>query len=361
MLSLRGLKENSFMFAEKHYPDLMLPEALDNYLDRGWYRMGQSIFTTHFLCFNRSYYSAVWVRQPLAGYRYSGSLRKIIRRCQSKFRTEFHQASITPEKEALYQNYRVAFPGMIAPSLQDSLLDGSDYNIFDTYEVCVYDGGKLVALSYFDLGARSVASIMGIYEPSYRAHSLGIYTMLMEIAFCLDNQLDFFYPGYVVPGYPRFDYKLRIGPVEYFDLAADGWRPFSELEQQAPPLQLMEHRLAELQQYLRHHQRRSRLMYYPLFEANLFGFWQAPYLDHPVFLLCSDADNTNAFNLIIYEPREQGFQLLRCSLFNDLHFYFNESYTQSFDPRFNFLKLLAVDEVLEKSPSPERILRAMGG
>jgi hypothetical protein len=52
---------------------------------------------------------------------------------------------------------------------------------------------------------------------------------------------------------------------------------------------------------------------------------------------------------------------LRCSLFNDLHFYFNEAYTESFDPRFNFLKLLAVDEVREKSPAPERILRAMEG
>lgn len=349
------------MFAEKHYPDLMFPDALDNYLDKGWYRMGQSIFTTHFLCFNRTYYSAIWVRLPLAGYKFSSSLRKIIRRCQSNFRTEFRRATISPEKEALYQSYKASFAGMLAPSLQDSLLDGNDHNIFDTYEVCVYDGQKLIALSYFDLGAKSVASILGIYDPAYRAHSLGIYTMLMEIAFCLDNQLEHFYPGYIVPGYPRFDYKLRIGPVEYFDLATNGWQPFTELEQKAPPLQLMEHRLSEMEQYLRHHQRWSRLMYYPLFEANLFGFWHAPYLDYPAFLLCSNPDNTSTFTLIIYEPREENYQLLRCSLFNDLQFFFNEAYTETFDPRFNFLKLLAIDAVLAKSSRPERILQALAG
>ena len=44
------------MFTEKHVPDSITGEELDDYLDRGWYRMGQSIFTCHFLFFNDSLY-----------------------------------------------------------------------------------------------------------------------------------------------------------------------------------------------------------------------------------------------------------------------------------------------------------------
>ena len=29
--------------------------------------------------------------------------------------------------------------------------------------------------------------------------------------------IDYYYPGYVVPGYHRFDYKLKIGEVEFYD------------------------------------------------------------------------------------------------------------------------------------------------
>ena len=60
-------------FAEKHYPELLLPEELDAYLARGWYRMGQSIFTTHFLCFGEQFYSAVWVRLQLNDHSFSKS------------------------------------------------------------------------------------------------------------------------------------------------------------------------------------------------------------------------------------------------------------------------------------------------
>ena len=348
------------IFADKHYPsEAMSPEALDAYLAKGWYRMGQTIFTTHFLCFGRTFYSAIWVRLPLEGYQFSRSLRRIIRRNQNRFRTEFRQASITPEKEALYQQYKSTFPGMLAPTLRDSLLDGDDFNIYNTYEVAVYDGSKLAALSYFDLGANSAASITGIYSPEYNNFSLGIYTMLMEIAFCMDNQLDFFYPGYVVPGYPRFDYKLRIGDVSYFDLRTDSWLPFRTLDSENTPIHTMERRLQELQQFLLFQGIRCQKMYYPLFEANLFGFWHADYFDYPVFLLCSPPEKASNFRAVVFSPQDNAFQLLQTALFDDLQFYFNETYMDSFDKRFNFLEIMVIEQVIESSGSPGEIAEAL--
>ena len=69
-----------------------------------------------------------------------------------------------------------------------------------------------------------------MYDPEYDRYSLGFYTMLLEIEYCMELGLKFYYPGYVVPGYSRFDYKLRIGDVDYFDLYSKEWLPFSALQ-----------------------------------------------------------------------------------------------------------------------------------
>ena len=92
-----------YMFAEKHYPEILRPEELDTYLERGWYRMGQTIFTTHFLCFGEHFYSAIWVRLPLKDYRFRKKLRKVIRRNTRQFKTDFRRAFLDRERERLYQ------------------------------------------------------------------------------------------------------------------------------------------------------------------------------------------------------------------------------------------------------------------
>ncbi|MCB9293516.1 MAG: hypothetical protein H6559_10385 [Lewinellaceae bacterium] len=230
--------------------------------------MGQTIFTTHFLCFYRAFYSAaVWIRLPLQGYEFRKSLRKAFSPQPAAFpRQGKVPASLNPEKEQLYRRYKASFPGILAPSLKDSLLDGEDLNIYNTYEVAVYDGSELVVLSFFDLGKNSAASIMGIYDPDYNRHSLGFFTMLMEIDFCMQRGMEFFYPGYVVPGYSRFDYKLRIGraeDIEYFDLRTQGWQPYSGTRAFGCPLKKMENRLDDMQQFLIRNNFWSQKLYYP--------------------------------------------------------------------------------------------------
>lgn len=341
------------MFAEKHYPDMMVPEELDAYLARGWYRMGQTIFTTHFLCFNHQFFSAVWIRLSLEGYQFRKSLRKLIRNNQLEFHTEVRRAFIDSEKEQLYQKYKASFKGVLAPSLKDSLLDGEDFNIYDTMEVSVYKDQQLIATSFFDQGKDSVASIMGIYDPDYQKNSLGFYTMLMEISFCLKRGLPYYYPGYIVPGYPRFDYKLRIGEVDYYDLQTYKWQPFAQLNPQDIPLTKMRNKLGLLERTLDKKKATIKVQYYPLFEANLFGFWRAQYFDYPIMLNCLPNQSNHYFLLCVFDVHENAFILYQCAPFEDLHFYFNESYLKSFDQESYFTSLVIIDQVLEKEENME--------
>jgi arginyl-tRNA--protein-N-Asp/Glu arginylyltransferase len=334
------------MFAVKHYPEAMQPEELDAYLASGWYRMGQTIFTTHFLCFGDQFYSAIWVRLDLQNYTFRKSLRKLIRKNLEQFDVKVQKASITGEKERLYARYKATFPGILAPSLRDSLLDGEDYNIFDTYEIQVLHNNQIVALSFMDKGKESVASITGIYDPTFQKYSLGFFTMLMEIAYCLENNIRYYYPGYVVPGYSRFDYKLRIGAVDYYNLESGKWEPFDGLKPAGIPIDQMQNRLKALHSELKEVHIPSKLFYYPLFEANLFGFWKAPYFDYP-FMLALQLPYPSEFHLIaVFNVQIGAFQVLRCSNFDDLQFYFNESYVNSFDQNRYFMELIVLDQVL---------------
>ena len=97
--------------------------------------------------------------------------------------------------------------------------------MFDTREVRVWNGDRLVAFSWFDLGRESVQSLIGVYEPSMARQSLGFYTMLLEVQHALEQGLRFHYPGYVLPGDPAMlstKWKLQRAAKQYKAALATG-------------------------------------------------------------------------------------------------------------------------------------------
>ncbi len=352
------------MLSDKRYPEILYAEELDAYLSKGWYRMGQSIFTTHFLYFNHQVYSAIWIRLGLEGYKYRKSSRKLMRRNEKNFQVKIRQGAISAEKEVLFQKYRNHFSGHLSNNLRDYLLDGEDYNIYNTLETAVYDEGKLVAFSFFDIGVQSAASIMGVYDPEYQKCSLGFYTMLMEIAFCREHKLKYYYPGYIVPGYSKFDYKLRIGQVEYLELSTNRWIDYEQFTEEDTPVNKMHRKLGQLQQVLRQDGMPVKLLIYPFFEASLSAFWQAPFLDYPLILIVK----THPYYLVIsYDILDDCYYLLQCSPFNHREFYFNMAFLKSLDPATHLPEVLILEKYISSSKNPEFIrdtlkvkLQAMG-
>ena len=189
---------------------------------RDRFRSGQYIYTVRFLNIDGQLYFPVRIRLRLKGYEFRKSLRKVWNKNQC-FKTVIRKAFISPTKEELYQKFITRFDSYISPTLLESLQEGGDSTIYDTYEAAVYEGKKLVAVSFFDLGETSMASIMGVFDPAYSKYGLGFYTMLAEISYGKEKGFSYYYPGYIIPGYPKFDYKLRIGKVEYYDADEDVW------------------------------------------------------------------------------------------------------------------------------------------
>ena len=339
-------------YADKNTPFVLSPASLDWYLNKGWYRMGASIFTTHFLYFGGQPYSAVWIRQNLENFGFSKSQRKLMRRNAKLFDVSWGPRRVDEERNELYARYAADFDGRLSPTISDSLevYDGRT-NPFNTWETTIRDrvSGQLVGFSYFDLGEETVASILGVYDPKLKSFSLGYYTMLLELQYCMEQQLRYYYPGYVVPGYQRFDYKLRMGPSDYYDLASGKWLPYEQekIEQNAP-VEIQERKLGALAGELGDDNRNPRVLVYPFFEACLYDIFSDDYLPYPFFYPLG-RDGEDHVVVVVFDPKDQEYLLLRCVHQRDSAVLTLTAPPSGANAERTFTDLLTVDTVLYRT------------
>jgi len=203
-------------------------DALDYYLARGYYRMQQDLFTCQFVPFDGRLYTAHWLRLALARVEWGPEQRRLLRR-NARFAATVRRFRLTPEYEELYARYRAAITFDAAPTVNDVLLGDATHNVFNTRVIELRDGDRLVAAGIFDLGDRTLTGILNFYDPTYHKHSLGKYLLLLKTDYARRLKLDYYYPGYVVHDYPKFDYKLFActAATEVFDCINSQWQAFS--------------------------------------------------------------------------------------------------------------------------------------
>ncbi|MCB0555486.1 MAG: GNAT family N-acetyltransferase [Phaeodactylibacter sp.] len=308
------------MFSRIRYPEKMEAEELDAYLAAGWRCMGQAIYISHFMFFpasgGRHAYSTLPTRLPLDGYAFRKSLRRLWRRNERFFQIEVGAPAVfDPEKERVNKRYAALFPSRAIKDAADMLDNGAGGRAFDTREVKLYHQGRLVAFSFFDLGKDSLYSKQGIYDPAFRSYSPGFFTMLVEIAYGMEKGVKYYYPGYVVPGYPEFDYKHRVGELEYYDLPTGGWKTFRELQPMDVPINRMRQQLLLLQATLRQQGIKSSLLDYRLFDIRFYDNRPFPFLEYPVFLLVSSQSADETCPLAVFDPVQNCFTLLNGRFF----------------------------------------------
>jgi leucyl-tRNA---protein transferase len=217
------------------YHDHLSPETisaaeLDAWLALGGYRMHQDVFTASHVTLDRIY-RLYWLRYDVRSLCPHRSHRRLHRRNNSFACTITPLAGIDAAHHELHQKYRASIDFDGAPTIANCLFgDRPDHdNIFQTYCLSVYDGDRLIAGGFFDLGETSAASILHYFDPDYRRHSLGKFLILLTIEYLQASGRIWYYPGYVVQGHPKMDYKLFLGDeqAQYFDPGTSRWKPFS--------------------------------------------------------------------------------------------------------------------------------------
>ncbi len=304
------------MFAQVHTPQKLTPTELDGYLERGWFRMGQTIFTTNFLRVKSELFSTIWLRMLLTEYQGDNTQLKLFRR-NAGFQTEIKRAVLTDEKEDLYALYKKSVPFQASESLHHLLYFGKKEadSIYSTYEVTVHDGNKLIACGFFDLGESSAQGIASFYDPSYKKYSLGKFLIYLKIQYCKNLNLTYFYPGYFVPGNPHFDYKLTIGRsvLEFFQLSSNKWLHVDTFSEESIPFQVMHNKLVHVHAILTQAAINNRVLKYEYFDVNLMpSLRDSRLFDFPVFVFFgNDADETIE-PILVYDIRNGLYHLLSC-------------------------------------------------
>lgn len=222
-----------------HYYDILKPtrctlKDFDILLSLGWYPMGQAIFTTSHLFMDEesSPMQVHWLRYPVASVTERTSHRRI-RNKNRHFEMELADPFVhRAELETLYEKYlsSIDFDGY--SSIEKATFESHESNIYDTKAIIIRDGERIVSCGIFHEGATSVASILHFYDPEYLRYSPGKYLILRTLDYCRIHGFHWYYPGYVIQGDPKMNYKLFLGQdiVQYYNPEphplSGSWIPF---------------------------------------------------------------------------------------------------------------------------------------
>lgn len=189
------------------------PPDWEAMLARGWRRFGPVYFRP--ACAGCT--ACVSLRIPVARHQASRSQRRIMRKAE-RFRVVLGRPVCDRERVALYRRWhadREQQRGWTRSPLNATQYEKEFcFPQSTSQEMAWYDDERLVAVDLVDLTPQSLSSIFFFYDPDYAACSLGIVSVLLEIALARRVGLQQVYLGYRVNGCASMDYKSRFVPHE---------------------------------------------------------------------------------------------------------------------------------------------------
>jgi arginine-tRNA-protein transferase len=209
----------------------ILPQDFDTLLACGWRHFG-----TDFYCYSHSYYQerrvgVLPLRIPLQKIEkeknFPDYLPKWLRKIANKnkpFQVKIEPIVITEQVEALFEKHKRKYTHNIPDSIYTFLSPQNPAQIpLPALMVGVYEGEKLIACSFLDIGHKAVSSVYAMYDLDYAAYSLGYFTMLLEIDFAKKENKEFYYHGYSYDVPSHYDYKKRLPYVEFYSWTQEKW------------------------------------------------------------------------------------------------------------------------------------------
>lgn len=219
------------MFVDPGYIEQIAPvsgKKLDYLLEQGFYRIGDKIFTTEYAIIDEALHQVFWLRINLAKVGSNSTITK----CQKtlkKFSVNITQAAITQEFEDLFKLYKGGIDFNFSESIASYLMPVEPTPVFDSRMIEIRDAGKLIALGYFDVGHQSIAGIMNMYNPKYKKFSLGKCLMWLKLNYAMQQNMPYYYTGYISLQNTKFDYKLfpNTDAIEVYIPALQAWQPYN--------------------------------------------------------------------------------------------------------------------------------------
>lgn len=202
---------------EEFHIEQVTPLQLDTLLASGWRHFGSQFFRYSLGIYESDIRRVIPLRICLHGFSFSKSQRRVLRQNHDAV-VELHPIEVTDESTALFERHKTRFKTGVPESISDFI---SSPMPCEALELNVRIDDRLVAVSYFDIGERTVSAIYGMFDPELSSRSLGIFTMLKEIEYAIEQGREFYYQGYAYEGPSFYDYKKRFRGTERYDWNGD--------------------------------------------------------------------------------------------------------------------------------------------
>lgn len=187
-------------------------EQCEAYILRGWRRFGAMYFRPE--C--ADCHACESLKIDVENYEFSKSERRILRK-NAHLTTIIRHPTLTQEHLTLFHRYhtykhktRNWEPPKVDPrNYHASFVYGhADFG----YEILYFEGERLIAVDLIDVLDEGISSLYCYYDPEYRSHTLGKYTLLEQISLAKRLGLKWIYLGYYVESCPSLAYKADYTP-----------------------------------------------------------------------------------------------------------------------------------------------------
>jgi leucyl-tRNA---protein transferase len=219
------------------WPSIAKGEVLDNYLAKGWFRCGSLLHTTDNTSIDGvGEYPVYWLRYKIEAVVLPRKNVKLIY-ANKDFEIRCRRLEMNNETDRLFKKYKKGIRFEINRTL-DSILSDTSNEVFDTRVIEIRNKGCLIAAGIFDIGKNSVENIINFYDHSYAKHSLGKFLIISLYQYCKQLGLEYYYPGYYLPGQEVLGYKLFLDKkaTEVYLIEQNTWISYYEFEKQIPHL-----------------------------------------------------------------------------------------------------------------------------
>lgn len=200
------------------------PAEMDRFWAEGWRHFGILFFQYRTSTHGDQEFNVLPLRLELDRFVLSRGQRRVLKNNQD-LKIVIGPSSIDAAKETLFYKHRRRFKENIPSSLHDFLSPVPDSVPCANLELCVYDGERLIGVTFLDIGETATSAVYAIFDPGEAKRSLGILMMLYSIRFSREQGYRYYYPGYAYQEPFAYDYKKRFTGLEYLHWES-GWAPY---------------------------------------------------------------------------------------------------------------------------------------
>jgi arginine-tRNA-protein transferase len=198
------------------------PKEMDQFWAEGWRHFGTLFFRYRTAVHGGKRFSVLPLRINLERFTLSRGQKRVLaknRDTQTLVRPTF----IDAEKEALFLRHCTRFAENAPPSLDHFLSSVPESIPCTNQELCIYHQGRLIGVTFLDLGQTATSAVYAIFDPALSKRSLGILMILHSIQLSRERGCRYYYPGYAYREPFSYDYKKRFSGLEYLDWR-NGWK-----------------------------------------------------------------------------------------------------------------------------------------